>query len=471
MYHLKRVIVNMQDWNCPMIVENDNRNRRRQSRLRVQIALRLALSFCLLVAFCVPLRSTFAQESCCQCCCDSAQTSNGPSIPNYGGCIWCRPNLTGNWHCKRTQLASNGITFDGNVTQYVQGVTSGGLDRTFDYGGHNDYVVNMDMGTLVGAKGMFLKLRGESQFGEFINNNTGALLAPNTSGLLPTPDGQETALTNFTITQMLSETFGLFAGKLDTMDGDLNAYAHGRGKDQFMNVGLVATPIAFRTAPYSTWGVGFMMLGAEGTPVFSFSAIDPRDFATTFNIDDIYEEGVTLVAELRLPTEFCCKPGHQLIGGIWSSRDVSLLAFAPLLLLPNVPLPQSTESWALYWNFDQQLFSNRCDRTKGWGVFGRAAIADEDTNPLEWYLSFGIGGNSPVPCRSEDTFGVGWFYAGVSDELPGLLLEDHGQGVELFYNFAVTPWMDVSPDLQIIDPARRNVDTSLLFGLRVKMTL
>lgn len=382
-----------------------------------------------------------------------------------------RTGLTGDWFGIRTQAAESGITFQGDVTQYYQGITSGGREQKFEYGGHNDYLINFDMGKLVGAQGMFVTMRGESQFGNFVNNDTGAFLASNTSGLLPTPGEQQTAITSILLTQMLSETFGMFVGKLDTMDGDMNAYAHGRGKEQFMNIGLVATPIAFRTAPYSTWGAGIVVLGAEGTPVFSFSAIDPRDFATDFEIGNVFEEGVTLSTELRLPTKFLGQPGHQLFGGMWSSRNVALLSAAPLLILPNVPTPQAADSWAMFWNFDQQLVPHRSDPKKGWGVFGRAAIADADTNPLEYFLSFGIGGNSPVRGRSADQFGVGWFYGGTSSQLPGVLLGDSGQGVELFYNYEAKPWLHITPDIQIIDPALRGVDTSLLFGIRAKMDL
>jgi porin len=61
----------------------------------------------------------------------------------------------------------------------------------------------------------------------------------------------------------------------------------------------------------------------------------------------------------------------------------------------------------------------------------------------------------------------------VSDTLKDLApvrlpLKDE-QGVELYYNVAVTPWCQVTPDLQVIAPFRDGVDTALLFGLRAKI--
>ncbi len=45
---------------------------------------------------------------------------------------------------------------------------------------------------------------------------------------------------------------------------------------------------------------------------------------------------------------------------------------------------------------------------------------------------------------------------------------DHDFGVEFYYNFAVTGWLNVTADLQIIDPALRDIDTSVVLGLRMK---
>lgn len=420
----------------------------------------------LLVAFSLLVGFANAQESCCDC--DAAAMN----LPDYSGCLPCRSTLTGDWHGYRTCFAESGITFTGDITQYYQGVTTGGLRRRFAYGGHSDYVVDLDMDKVAGREGLFIKLRGESQFGEFVSRDVGSILTENTSSLLPSPAEQRTAMTEVLFTQFLSEQFAIFAGKLQTFDGDQNAFAHGRGKTQFMNVALVASPTAFRTVPYSSLGAGFVIL-QDLEPIFTFTVIDPIDRATNFGLDDLFEEGVTLVAEGRLPTEFGGLPGHQLLGAIWSSREVALLSQNPRLLLPPAagPLVRRPDSWSVYWNFDQYLVVDECDPSQGWGVFGRAAVADDDTNPLEWFLSFGVGGNSWIECREADTFGVGWFYSSTSDQLPGAVLGDHGQGVELFYNYAVNPWLHVTGDLQVIDPARQGVDNALVLGLRVNMNL
>lgn len=384
--------------------------------------------------------------------------------------------LTGDWCGNRTCLAEHGIAFDLDVAHFFQGVASGGLDQRFRYGGHGDYVTNIDFGKLAGREGLFLKLRAEHRFGENVNRDTGAILPAAVLADLPIADSEELYLTNVLFTQALSERFAVFAGKLDTLDGDLNAFAHGRGKTQFSNVGFVANPIALRTIPYATLGCGFAVLGEEGEPVFAYTLLNATDTADTDGFNELFAEGVAMSAELRLPTEFYDLPGHQLFAGTWSSRDFVSLGQDPRVVLPNVPINEADGSWSLYWNFDQYLAVDPCDRRRGWGVFGRAGIADDDANPLSWFLSFGVGGHNPNPAHAADTFGAGWFIAGSSDEIGPILQAtlgpiDDGQGVELFYNWQATPWLNVTPDLQVIIPARQNVDTALVLGVRAVMTL
>ena len=53
-----------------------------------------------------------------------------------------------------------------------------------------------------------------------------------------------------------------------------------------------------------------------------------------------------------------------------------------------------------------------------------------------------------------------------------LLDPQDGSGIELFYNFQVTPWMNVTPDVQFVSPGSRAIaDDAFIYGLRVNMTL
>ena len=84
-------------------------------------------------------------------------------------------------------------------------------------------------------------------------------------------------------------------------------------------------------------------------------------------------------------------------------------------------------------------------------------------------MGAGIGAKGLIPGRDADQLGAGFFYASTSGgAMPKLLQLDHEIGVELYYNFAVTGWLNVTADLQVIDPALSGIDTSVVLGLRMK---
>lgn len=451
------------------------------------------VSTCCLIYLCclTPLsRSTFAdgafpislieetqQESApdlltCESACAECAS---PGTPCDGPDFWSQTTMTQNLFPRRACLAEQGITFDADLIQYYMGVASGGEEQQFRYSGHGDYIVNIDSAKLGGPQGLFVKLRAEHRFGETINEDTGAIIPATLAPDLPVSYSNELYLTNVLFTQMFSETFGVFAGKMDTLDGDMNAFAHGRGKTQFSNTAFVATPIGLRTIVYSTLGTGFLIL-REGEPIFTFTVLNATDTTRTSGFKELFAHGAAIVPELRLPTNLFGKPGHFLFGASYSTRSFASLEQDPFILLPTVPIDRETESWSLYWNFDQYLVVDPDDPNRGWGLFGRAGIADSQTNPIDWFLSLGIGGNSPISSREADTFGVGWYYSATSNRLSPFINKilggvGDGYGVEMYYNVEVTKWFHLTADMQVLRPARQKFDTALLVGLRAVIDL
>jgi porin len=79
-----------------------------------------------------------------------------------------------------------------------------------------------------------------------------------------------------------------------------------------------------------------------------------------------------------------------------------------------------------------------------------------------------------IPGRSRDNWGVGYYYAAPSSYLqdlpapyPGVF---HEQALEMFYNLALTPWLVLGGDLQIVSPSMTN-DTAVFPGLRLVIRL
>jgi len=447
----------------------------------------IVLSLCGLLEandFTTPVSCSSADDSCVYLDnegCGTGECGTGGLFPGLfsdsGFCdsLFQQSKLTGDWMGLRPSLAEQGVTFDLSTTQYYQGVTHGGVQRAFEYGGRNDLFVNID-GEKAGLwKGSLVTLHGESRYGESVNSLAGTLLPPNLALGLPLPRGSVSALSGVKFTQFLSEDFMVFGGKINTFD-DFKQPLTGAGTTNgFMNTSLMLNPVLVRTVPYSAYGAGFAYL-KNMQPIFAFSVFDTNSTPTTTGFESFFDNGVTMVAQANLPTKFFNLPGQQSLIGTYSTGSYTNLSPSIYFDPSGGLVVQSTPkqgSWSMGYSFDQALWASQTDPRKRWGVFGTLGLADNNPSPIRWIANAGVSGTSPIANRQNDTFGAGYFYTGTSDAVknfaPVLLPLGNEQGVELYYNIAVTPWCHITPDLQVINPFRQRVDTSLLAGVRAKI--
>jgi porin len=399
-------------------------------------------------------------------------------IPNYRKNLRERPTLMGDWGGLRTEWANKGVIFALNNNTTFQSLLDGGKKEDEVLGGSLDYELQLDFQKMGLWPGAFARFYAETQYGNFINANTGAALAANTDGLFPLVDEDTTTLTGAYFIQFLSEWLALSFGKMDTLGGDNNEFAAGRGNDQFLNQNLVFNTVTLRTTPVSALGGGFLIVLPGEDSTFAFLVLDPDGTPDEANFDTAFESGVLYSSELRLGVNPFGLKGHQLLGGAFSTKDFTSLDQNRRLLVLNLlttgslGLAKSDSSWSFYYNFDQYVYAEKGDPEQGFGFFGRFGLADEDTSPIERFYSIGVGGKGVIPGRDKDTFGIGYFYVELSDQLPSVFdVVDDGQGVEFFYNIEVRPWLHVTPDYQIIDSGLKTNDTAHVVGLRVKIDL
>ena len=207
--------------------------------------------------------------------------------------------------------------------------------------------------------------------------------------------------------------------------------------------------------------------------------------------------------------------GHQSVSGLWSNKerpsltqDPSNIArqlarravsaagrsragrfgasssdSSPASWSPSQPLNQKSDTWAVFYNFDQYLWQPTGDPKRGIGLFFTFGASDGNPNPIKYSYNMGIGGNGVVPGRPNDTFGLGWARTELSGQFVPFLRQNRPLGlnredaIEMYYNAALTPWLNATADLQIINPALdkslgsngqlKNVDTAVVAGLRI----
>ncbi len=392
--------------------------------------------------------------------------------------------LLGDWGGWRSDRATEGITFDIQWTQHVQGVVSGGLDTGFRYGGTLDYLIEFDLDAMGVQPGAFVKVLAESRYGESVLGDVGAILPANVDMSFPLTDGLDDnvaiTVTELSFTQFFSPSFGVVVGKFQTLDGDPNEFASGRGRSQFMNASLVFNPVTALAVPYSTLGAGIVVLPTPNVTIVSM-VYNTTDSSTTTGFGDI-GDGWTWTTEAPFQYRLGDLPGGQNVAFIYAD-DNKFLNFNRSTILPlPILLAVENDTWAAYWSGWQYLYTpdevpDRIDVNdgradlRGIGLFARIGVADDDTNPIELSLSAGVGGRGMLPGRDDDTFGLGFAYADI-DQSPFTALlgfDDTAYGVEAFYNLSLAPGVALTVDAQLVSAVIDRVDTATILGARLNI--
>jgi len=407
------------------------------------------------------------------------------------------PKMTGDWGGVRKQLSDAGIDFQIGVTQVLQAHAFGGAETNdgLKYSGSTDLTLTLDFGKMGLWKGGYLLLNAESKWGDGINPRIGTLIPVNMDAIKPgAGEGCMFTLSEWIYQQFLLDgKLILIAGKLDGARAfDKNAFANDE-RTQFLNVALRNNVVIPAFLPYTNIGAGFILKPTEWVTLTAAVA-DSEGGAkyTGFNTTFHGPTHTTSINELAFHVKPFGQPGNYRVGFVWSSMEFPKLVppspfretgplvmkllgpslanrVVSLLAKPNT----SPDNVAIYLNFDQYLYTEPEDPTQGFGLFGRFGWARSDVNPVEFFYSIGVGGKGIIPGRDRDTFGIGYYYADLSNELPSFMHKE--AGVELFYNIELTPWCHVTPDLQIIFNPGGTDDTqedcALAAGVRMQLDL
>jgi porin len=294
---------------------------------------------------------------------------------------------------------------------------------------------------------------------------------------------------NFTqFPSFLSGYFGVAAGKFDTTSGENNEFAHGKGDTQFLNLAFNLNPALLLAVPYSTLGAGMIILPTRdpNVAIVNLTVVSTEGKADTSGFNDLDGNKLTFTGESRVWTGFFGLTGHQLVGLLYSNKTYNSLNQRLVLVTHHIQEKQG--SYAVYHNFDQYLYEPDKGSGRGLGVFGRFAATDGNPNPVHYMWSLGVGGKGAIPGRPNDRFGIGYYYLKI--ESPHFLFPINGiprleneYGVEAFYSIALTPWLLLTPDIQIIRPTQRGVvenplslnsiekpvNTATILGLRLQV--
>jgi porin len=358
---------------------------------------------------------------------------------------------------------------------FIRGVGSGGAQQSYFNGGKIDYNFTILGGKLGLHEGFTAFMHAETRYGQDANRAAGALALPNANMLFPLPGQDVTSITGLFVMQTLSEQWALTAGKYNSLDLFSMLYpTSGRGIDGFMNTSLLLPLGLLRTTNLSFNGGG--VLKVDGQQINSALLVyDTNNSSTITGLGNLFDQGSVVLGYHRIPTE---SGSHGFLAN-WSSRTYGSTDPLSWTVIPGqgVVAGQEKGSWSAVYFLDHQVWEDRCNDARNIRLFSTWSIADEDTSPYRWTGTVALQGTGLIRGRVSDTTGVGYFYDGLGSQfkslvnvLPTVQIQDI-QGVEAYYNAAVTPWFHLTLDFQAVDNQNVSNDIAYILGLRANIKL
>ncbi len=413
---------------------------------------------------------------------EAPPTENPRLVPcvDYTGDLSQRAAMTGDWGGVRQQMMDKGFRFDLSLTQMLQGNVSGGVSKRATYSGGLRLDMDLDTGAAGLWPGGMFHVRGETKYGTNNNPYAGSLMPVNNNALYPMPTRDTACLSEAYYMQFVAPWLGFVAGKMSPRD--TNVFSHDE-TEQFSNSAFNFNPVLGTTIPLDCLAAGVILRPTDWF-MLTTMLLDTDGTSSISGFDTAFERGTSIFQQ----AEFGIKPfgqeGHQRLSWNWTDKARVKLRQDPSLIIRDIVLEKlglgsgpsvdrSGSDWCMMYDFDQYVYTKPGTKDQGIGLFGRFGFDDGSVNPVQYFYSLGVGGKGMIPGRDNDTFGVGYYYIAVSNKLGPILdtlTASDEQGVELYYNIAVTPWLHITPDIQVIDSGRNKYsDTAVVFGLRMKI--
>jgi hypothetical protein len=405
-----------------------------------------------------------------------------------------RTQLSGDWGGARTDLTRRGVFIDAYSTTGYQNVTWGGLATGGATVQNTQLSINIDTGRAGLWQGGLLHFTVQSRYGAPpARTFTVGAYTPQYVGLvLPGPLLEnETLPSEYFLTQAITKKFSMVVGVISDIYIPDETLFGNNYRNYFTNFALNKNPMT--TNFYHPTSLA--LLGAfvpMPSLVVGGGVLNPNTVSD--NIGKSRFTGVNIFLTAIKSYEFNNLPGQFSPSLNWSNQPLLNLndpygslppsqipsAVGELVGVPsNLPLPRHFvhNSGFLIANISQYVFVKDAPALAAWklksgqpldgvGVFTRMGHAPQETNRVTWDASVAVIAVGMLDQRRLDSVGVGYFTnvfsSKLKDEVSRLTLGRSNvaneSGLEAFYNFAITPAINVAPSYQHIwDPFTAHV--------------
>jgi len=414
--------------------------------------------------------------------CVESGDSCGESACRYSGshlgccdALMTRARLTNGLFGLSPKLAEHGIMVDASYTNFSQGVTRGGASRTFRNGSKTDLFLMADTGKLGLWEGGLIQVHAvDWQIGQNSINDAAGLAPVNTNLLTPTT-APSYGLTTLLLMQQLGDGWVAAAGRYNSLDLWATLYPDfGRGIDGFMNVSTLIPLSSATSLPFVSNLGGVLKMGERGLES-GFLVLEGQNSPTTAGLD--FPNGVTLLGLTRKYSDFGGLPGSHTLLGTYATGDFTSFDTDGWEILPpgGVVPATKTGTWMAAYLAEQRLWVDPCNEKRYAKMFGYVGFSDEENTAFKMTTSISIEAFGLSDSRPNDRMGVAYFYNALNTDFKNAfaLVTPVGdlQGGEVYYNAQVTPWFNLTFDLQAVQPGVRSLDTAVVLGLRAHVRI
>jgi porin len=413
---------------------------------------------------------------------------------DYSGDLSTRSTMFGDFNGGRASLYEQGVTFDGWLTQVLQGVTSGGNREDnggAQYNGMAEYHMTLDTAKLGWWSGAMINFTGQTSYGSPISSEAGNISPVNMTPMWPVPFENSTELMEYYVMQALPNKMVLLVGRLDATNFlDKNSFAN-NPETQFLQTNLNNELLWGEFLSFSTYAA-LLLHPVNKTLTIGYAVWDPETTPGDYGgVWDHYGAAVTFIFDYKTSGG---KKGVFNPVIAYTNKDALALdnpRFVPGIIEGDVPKKKG--NWMLAIVGEQYLWTpdgahvSKADGGRkedfdvgtaffgvnqpGVGLFYRIAFTPDSRNLWNIGVSGGIGARGVINGRPHDRMGIGMYWMKASSDLNkqpiigGILNSE--TGFNAFYNFAIAPWLQLSADLQYISTGLETADNSWVLGTRL----
>ena len=386
--------------------------------------------------------------------------------------LWERSRLTGDWGGVRSEWETSGVNLNMEFTQFYGALLSGTGPKQGEYGARLDWFAGFDSEKMGLWKGGGFHSHIEYRFGD-LSGDLGSTFFPNNAGMsFATDDEDALVASSLFLSQRFGEKASLLVGKinvLDTLENDF--FFGGWGNQRFLNTVFAAPPSGL--VPPVFYGA---IASYRFTPSFTTSLwiYDPEDRPLEYWPDDLFSNGVTFYLTSTYSWDLFGRSTKLTGTAIYSTRTGT--DFSQVADGDGYPAGTKQGSYSLGFQFSHLIHESQSIPGEGWGLMVKGSMSDGNPNYVQRAIIVGIGGTDLFEGRPLDGFGLGYFYYNLSDALaeaikdlpPGTSFGDE-QGIEAYYSYAVTPWFNLTADVQYIAPPRSTTENAFIATLRANI--